>query len=181
MKTVQLGFVLIIGTLLVCFSFGSALSGEMKKPCPDSNIKYDTLDGEEYWKIFFDGFLSEVVQTEEYICARFSFQGEDAPYSYNILASIKEVENRKKKERGLLKGIKNLFESYDFLKHLKDDNKPVWSQIMEQFSELFIPNLEKVTGLKYKIADEWFDWWETNKDQLVLSEDGKYLIVRKNE
>ena len=48
----KLAFILIIGTLFVCLSFGSALSEVTTTQYPGPNVKYVTLDGEKYWNIF---------------------------------------------------------------------------------------------------------------------------------
>jgi len=159
------GFILIIGTLMVCFSFGSALGGETKKQCPDPNFKYENASGKEYWEWFARGHVSDLVQGDKYICAKYSEPGEHAPYSGDFLVSKIEIEDRQKKEAGLKRGIITLFGRYGHKK----------------LYPVFASRMEVITGLKFETAKEWFDWWKTNKDRLVLSRDGKYLVVKKSE
>jgi hypothetical protein len=174
------GFILSIGTLLICFSFGSALGGEMKKLCPDVNLTYErVMSGEDYWIRFARGNILEGVRGGKYQCAIYSGQSVDEPFSFNILISIEELENRQKKEIGFIKGISvGLERTLEYLEVLKEE-KDSWPQVYEAFFRDDVPGLEKATGLKFDTAEEWLEWWKSNKDRLVLSEDGKYLVVKK--
>ena len=170
-------FILIIGTLLMCLSFGSALSGETKRQCPNPNLEYETRPGEKYWEWFAFGSVSELVQGDKYICANYSEQGEHGPYSMNFIVSKKDIKDRQKKESGLIRAITIIFRQYDYL--LAANDEVVLASVYDEFSLKFVPRAEIITGLKFETADEWFDWWELNKDHLVLSKDGKYLVVKK--
>ncbi|MCH7498702.1 MAG: hypothetical protein IH886_01610 [Nitrospinae bacterium] len=172
------GFFLIIGTLLVCLSFGSALGGETKKQCPDPSIMYEmTISGQKYWEWFAGGIISDLIQGDKYICGIYSQMFEHGPHTFNFLVSKIEAGDYQKKETGFIKGITYLFRQYDHL--LASKNEVVLSIVYKEFSEKFAPEAEIITGLKFDTAEEWFDWWETNKNRLVLSEDGKHLVVKK--
>ena len=172
------GFILIIGILWVCLSFESVLGGEAKKLCPDPNLKYETWSGERYWEDFVDSHLSEIVRTNKFLCATFEDQTIDFLYVYRVIIPIKDIENREAKETGLLSGIRDIFGSFKNAGKEFKKYKSLWVQVVEKFSNDYVPMMESFTGLKFKTADEWFDWWEVNKDHLVLSEDGKYLVVK---
>ena len=138
-------FILIIGTLLVCFSFGNTLSGEMKKQCPDPNLHYERImSGEDYWERYTSSNILEGIRGDKYQCAIYSGHGEDSPLSFNVLISIEEHEDRQKKEKGFVKGISVGLERYgEYLEILKEE-KGMWSRVYEDFSEDHIPSLEKV-------------------------------------
>ena len=137
-----------------------------KKPCPDPRLKYErVVSGEEYWERYARSGIVGEIRGHKYQCAMYVSTGIDTLISTNILISIEELEDRQKKEKGLIKGISIGFEQT--------------REYYEAFSREVVPGLEKVTGLKFQTAKEWFDWWESNKDRLVLSEDGKHLVVNK--
>jgi hypothetical protein len=174
------GFILIIATLLVCLSFGSALGGETKKLCPDPKFEYEVISGEEFWELFArsnitdnEGNITDNVQGDKNVCMRYSDLGEDFPYSVNLMVPKVEIDDSQKKEAGLIRGTTIIFRIYDYL--LDTNHEGVLSVVYPKFSS----NVEKITGLKFKTRQELFSWWKLNKDRLVLSQDGKHLVVKK--
>ena len=176
------GFILIIGTLMVCFSFVSAVGGETKKQCPDPNFKYENVSGEKYWQWFARGAVSDLVQGDKYTCGIYSDwfriprRFEHFPETFNFIVSKIEIEDRQKKEAGFIRGTTSIFRQYDHL--LGTNGEEVLSTVYDEFYSQLASIMKITTGLKFETAKEWFDWWETNKDRLVLSEDGKYLVVK---
>ena len=45
----------------------------------------------------------------------------------------------------------------------------------------FIETLNNATGLMFDTREEWIEWYEKNKDNLVFSKDGKRMIVAGSE
>ena len=150
---------------------------EVKKRCPNPNVKYKTWPVQEYWKWFVTGHVTEWIESGEHLCAKYSFQFEDNRENAAVLFSLGKLENREEKEAGLKRGIQLVFEMNEVgFNSLKDEEK--LTRFNKIFTSRYTPRLEAVTGLQFNTPRQWFEWLQSNKDRLTLSPDGKYLVVR---
>jgi hypothetical protein len=150
---------------------------DIKKRCPNPNVKYKTWPVKDYWHWFMTGDVTEWVRGEAHLCVKYTHQYKNKRVNGAVLISLDQVDNRKEKEAGLISGIQTIFkESELFFQIFKMEEED--SSFYGVFVSRYMPRLEAVTGLKFKTPRQWFDWIQSNKDRLVLSPDGKYVIAR---
>jgi len=151
---------------------------DLKKRCPNPNVKYKTWSVKDYWHWFMTGDVTEWVRSETQLCVKYTHQYKNKRVNGAVLIPLDQLDNRKDKEAGLISGIQKIFkESELFFQIFKMEEED--SSFYVVFMSRYRPRLEAVTGLKFDTPRQWFDWIQSNKDRLVLSEDGKYVVVRK--
>lgn len=166
--------------LIGVFCFSTAMAAESDKQCPDPNVKYNIWTAERYWVKFLSNNITDINSSkgEEYLCAKYSELFEHDLETEEVLISSAELHSRVKKEKGMLQGLGYLFNNaQDFLKEI--DDQEVLSDLYEDFSRRFSARIEYVTGLNFDTTKDWFIWWGKNKNNLVLSDDGKHIVVKK--
>ena len=150
---------------------------DIVKRCPNPNVKYETWSVKVYWQWFVAGYITERTRTDKYLCARYVYQNEHSVDRGSVLFPLSKLESRKEKEAGLVTGFKIFYAMYELSFGLTDELRQHY-KIDEIFMERHAPRFETVTGLKFGTAMEWFEWIQSNKDRLVLSKDGKHVVVR---
>ena len=92
--------------------------------------------------------------------------------SKRMLANIEQA-----KEAGLVGGFRIFYAMNELSFGLTDELRKHY-KIDTEFMERHAPRFETLTGLKFATAMEWFEWIQSNKDRLILSSDGKHVVVR---
>jgi hypothetical protein len=150
---------------------------DIKKRCPNSNVKYKTWPVKEYWHWFMTGDVTEWVRGEKHLCVKYTHQYKNKRVNGAVLIPLDQVDNRIEKEAGLISGIQTIFkESELFFQIFKMEEEE--SSFYSVFVSRYMPRLEAVTGLKFDTPRQWFDWIQSNKDRLALSPDGKHVVVQ---
>lgn len=118
------------------------------------------ITAEEYW--YYQGmeFLRDVRQEGEYVRAR-AWTGH---HEMNVRVSRAALDDRTSREMGYRRVIQTRIE------HLVQFGARSLENVMRRLTEL--------TGQPLREPGEWAIWWQKNKDNLVLSEDGKRLEVK---
>lgn len=150
---------------------------DIVKRCPNPNVKYKDWSVQIYWQWFVAGYITERTQTNKHLCAKYSYQDGHSVDRGSVQFPLNKLESRQEKEAGLVSGFK-IFYAMNELKFGLSDALRGNYRVDEEFMERHASRFETVTGLKFKTALEWFQWIKTNKDRLVLSPDGKYVVVR---
>jgi hypothetical protein len=122
------------------------------------------LEAEEFW--FYDarGWVSESAPVGEFIFGTVRIP----PHDFNFRADSADLENRRAKESGYRRALASLFIDGVETEQLDD---AALTSIIEQISAL--------TGENLGSRAAWLDWWSANGDDLVLSEDGRRMVVRR--
>ena len=150
---------------------------DIVKRCPNPNVKYEDWSVQVYWQWFVAGYITERTQTDETLCAKYSYQSEHSVNRGSVLFPLDKLENRKAKEAGLVAGFKIFYAMNEINFSLSDELRQHY-KIDQNFMERDAPRFETLTGLQFTTAKEWFQWIQSNKDRLVLSEDGKRVVVQ---
>jgi len=151
---------------------------DSKKRCPNPNVKYEDWTAQVYWQWFVAGYIIERTQTDDTLCAKYSYQSEHSVDRGSVLFPLAKLEDRKDKEAGLVTGFKIFYAMNEvYFTQLTDELRKHY-KIDEKFMENHTARLKTLTGLKFETAPEWFEWIQSNKDRLVLSPDGKRVVVR---
>ena len=98
-------------------------------------------------------------------------------YIEDIIITSDEIRQRSGKLKGLIEGFDRSFQLIDEWIEASNNDKKIRKTIIKEFFEKDKQRLELMTGLTFKDPKEWFDWWSKNKNNLVLSPNGRYLIV----
>ncbi len=150
---------------------------DIVKRCPNPNINYKAWTVEDYWYWFMTGDVTEWVRGEQHLCVKYTHQYKQGRENGAVLIPLDQLDNRKKKETGLIKGIQTVFKETElFFQMFKLEEEG--TSFYDVFISRYQPRLEAVTGLKFKTPRQWFEWIQSNKDRLALSPDGKYVVVR---
>jgi hypothetical protein len=151
---------------------------ELKKRCPNPNVKYKDWSVQVYWQWFVAGYITERTQTDKTLCAKYSYQDEHSVQRGSIMFPLGKLESREQKEAGLVGGIKIFYAMNEvYFAQLTDELRQHY-KIDRNFMERDAPRFESITGLQFATALEWFEWIQSNKDRLALSPDGKHVVVR---
>lgn len=150
---------------------------DIKKRCPNPNLKYKTWSVKDYWHWFMTGDVTEWVQGDTQLCVKYTHQYKTKRVNGAVLIPLDQLDNRTEKEAGLINGIQTIFkESELFFQIFKMEEED--SSFYGVFVSRYRPRLEAVTGLKFDTPRQWFEWIQANKDHLALSPDGKHVVVR---
>jgi hypothetical protein len=124
--------------------------------------KVGGITATHYWFLQAREWLKDVRDDGEFI----SGQGwtEHGYIKFRVPKSV--LRDRAAKEEGYKEAVKGYIVGGVALPGLKDET-----------AEKFIVRLRELTGEEFLGREEWVQWWEENKDSLVLSEDGQRLIV----
>ncbi len=150
---------------------------DIVKRCPNPNVKYEDWSVQVYWQWFVAGYITERTITDETLCAKYSYQSEHSVNRGSVLFQLDKLENREAKEAGLIGGIKIFYAMNELSFGLTDELRQHY-KIDKNFMERHAARFETLTGLKFATAKEWFEWIQSNKEQLMLSKDGKHIVVR---
>lgn len=151
---------------------------ELKKRCPNPNAKYEDWSVQVYWQWYVAGYITERTKTDTTLCAKYSYQSEHSVDRGSVLFPLVKLEDRKDKEAGLVTGFKIFYAMNEvYFAQLTDELRQHY-RIDEIFMARHAPRFEALTGLQFATAPEWFQWIQSNKDRLVLSPDGKRVVVR---
>ena len=122
------------------------------------------LEAEEYW--FYDGrgWIAEGETVGEQVYGTVLIP----PHDFNFRIATSDLQDRGAKERGYRRALDNLF--VDGLL-LPDLGAARHTSIIERLAEL--------TGDSRTDRDAWIDWWNQNRQRLVLSPAGDRLVVRQ--
>ncbi len=118
----------------------------------------------EFWNYYIQDLMYVSEKHDDMVCVYYKSKSGSRAHYY---ISRGDFENRKVKENSYRE-----FLSFNF-SHFKR-----YPKYLEEYFSHERLNLMRVTGLSYKTAEEWVTWWEKNKENLVLSEDGKHLLVK---
>ena len=98
---------------------------DIKKRCPNPNVKYKTWSVKDYWHWFMTGDVTEWVRGEAHLCVKYTHR-----YKNNkrvngaVLIPLDQLDNRKEKGAGLISGIQTIFkESELFFSDIQDGGK----------------------------------------------------------
>lgn len=170
--------IVLVGMVFLCA--GIAWSDETKGLCPDPKIQYTTYSSEQFWKAFAETHLFEIKPGRKVFCAVYRILTVDQGYyTKNIMITSDEFHQRAGKLKGLVDGFDRSFRMIDEWTEASNNDKEVRKVILKEYFEKDRQRMELITGLTFKGPEEWFEWWKTNKNNLVLSKNGRYLVVRE--
>ncbi len=150
---------------------------DIAKRCPNPNVKYEDWSVQVYWQWYVAGYITEQTQTNESLCAKYSYQDQHSIQRGSVLFSLEKLDSRKEKEAGLVNGFKIFYAMNESSLGLSDELRKHY-RVNTIFMERHAPRFETLTGLQFATAIEWFNWLRSNKDRLALSSDGKYVVER---
>lgn len=150
---------------------------DIVKRCPNPNVKYEDWSVQVYWQWYVAGYITERTITDESLCAKYSYQDQHSIQRGSIMFPLDKLDSRKEKEAGVVNGFKIFYAMNESSLGLSDELRKHY-RVDIIFMERHAPRFEALTGLQFATAPEWFQWLQSNKDRLVLSEDGKHVVVR---
>jgi hypothetical protein len=121
------------------------------------------ITAERYW--FYDGmgWLKDLINENEYVRAK-AWSG-DEETQVRILKS--DLADKRSKEAGYRQAVQHIILERLAVPELRNAD----------LSDL-IQRLRDITTETFGDRESWINWWQTNKNKLILSEDGKRLIVK---
>lgn len=136
---------------------------KQKKPIHEMNPEHE-ISAEEYWKHSVQPNYGQRKISDKYIHGYLQFHHGQK----RIRVEKSQINDPKTKEKAYKSILENQIKALMVAREMK-------RQIHIGYA--LIPML-KVTGLDYKDSEQWIKWWQKNKDNLVLSEDGSRLVVK---
>lgn len=123
------------------------------------------ISASQYWSLEGRGWILESFDRGDVLVLRAWIP----PDQGGLLVKVNkaELDDRSSKEDGYRHAVGLMILDGVGLKGLSDAG----------FKKL-ATRLESITGESYSTASEWIEWWNRNKDDLVLSSDGHRLTVR---
>ena len=124
---------------------------------------YD-ITPERYWLFEGMGWLGNITENGDHLMAR-AWSG-DREISVRVMKAA--LADRESKEKGYRSAVMDIIENRLMLTELGDESL-----------KSLLPRLRELTGENFADRQSWIDWWNINKDSLVLSENGRHLVVRR--
>ena len=150
---------------------------DIKKRCPNPNVKYKSWSVKDYWYWFMTGDVTESVRGEQHLCVKYTHQYKKGRENGAVLIPLDQLDSRKDKEAGLIRGIRTIFKETElFFQMFKLEEEG--TSFYDVFTTRYQPRLEAATGLTFQTPRQWFNWIQTHKDRLVLSPDSEHVVVR---
>ena len=124
----------------------------------------DPYDIEAFWNYYLQDRMHVLEKYDDMVCVYYQNKSGAREHYYIPRDDFENRNMKEKSYRGFLSFNFNHFKQYP--------------KYVEQYFSHELPDLMRVTGLNFKTAEEWMNWWEKNENNLVLSEDGEYLVVK---
>jgi len=118
----------------------------------------------EYWSLEGQGAIRESYDEGDHLILWVWIPPEGEQL---VQVAKSELEDRSSKEEGYRHALSLLILDGVGLEGLSEESV-----------EKFMTRLESLTGESHSTPAEWIEWWKRNKDDLVLSSDGRRLTVR---
>jgi len=121
------------------------------------------LDAEEYWFYAGRGWILDEAPVGDYVVGSLRIP----PHGFEFRASAAALNDRTAKESGYRRAVDNLVADGLLAEQVEGSDR-----------ESIIARLAALTGLSLADRQSWINWWNENRERLVLSRDGENLVVR---
>jgi hypothetical protein len=139
-----------------------SVAKKQKKPIHETNPERE-ISAEDFWIYSVSPAYEQTKITDKYIHGR--VMTEHSPYKFRVQKF--KLNDRKTKENVYKTILEN---EIMYFKNARESKQ-------HSYLKYATARLKNVTGLDYTDSQTWINWWEKNKDKLVLSKDGTVLVV----
>lgn len=143
-----------------------SVAKKQKKPIHETNPERE-ISAEDFWIYSVSPAYEQTKITDKYIHG--SVMTEHSPYKFRVQKS--KLNDRKTKENVYKSILEN---EIMYFKNARESKEL-------SYLEYATARLKNITGLDYKDSQTWINWWDKNKDDLVLSKDGTVLVVNQHQ
>jgi len=139
-----------------------AVAKKQKMPIHETNPERE-ISAEDFWIYSVSPAYEQTKITDKYIHG--SVMTEHSPYKFRVQKF--KLNDRKTKENVYKSILEN---EIMYFKNVRESKEL-------SYLEYATARLKNLTGLDYTDSQTWINWWDKNKDKLVLSKDGTVLVV----